>query len=184
MDFPWLRISGCALLGWWTIRSGFLGEWIFLDFVNLAFHEAGHVFLPFAGSTVHYLGGTLLQLLVPAALPLHFLRQRQAMGAAFCTWWFGQNFVQVSVYMADARELSLPLVGGGDHDWNELFYRWGMLGETAVARIAGGTRTVGLVFLLVGAIWAVCLALPSSLRLPLRDRLAGRYAWLEVALPD
>jgi hypothetical protein len=142
------------------------------------------VFLSFAGHTVHYLGGTLLQLLVPAALSRHFLRRRQAMGAAFSTWWVGQNFVQVSIYMADARELALPLVGGGDHDWNELFYRWGMLGETAVARFAGGTRAVGIAFLLAGLIWAICLALPAPLRLPLRDRLVARYAWLEVALPD
>lgn len=166
-----MRAAGCVVLGWWTVRSGFLGEWIFLDFVNLAFHEAGHVFLSFAGSTMHSLGGTLVQLLVPAALSVHFLRRRQGMGAAFSTWWFGQNFVQVSVYMADARELALPLVGGGDHDWNTLFYRWGVLSETAVARIAASTRALGIVFLVAGLAWAVCLALPASVRLPLRERL-------------
>ena len=37
-----------------------------LDSLNLVFHEAGHpLFSPF-GETLHILGGTLMQLLVPA----------------------------------------------------------------------------------------------------------------------
>jgi hypothetical protein len=29
--------------------------------------------------------------------------------------------------MADARRLELPLLGGGDHDWNTILTRWDLL---------------------------------------------------------
>ena len=55
--------------------------------------------------------------------------------------------------MADARELQLELVGGGEHDWNELFYRFRLLSEESVATVArrpryhphGVTTTTGIV---------------------------------------
>jgi hypothetical protein len=150
----WPSAAAILVLAWWTARSGLAGRWIFLDFANLAFHEAGHVFLRFAGSTVHYLGGTLFQILVPAALVAHFLlRARQPLGAACCLWWAGQNLANIATYMADARNLALPLVGGGDHDWNELFYRFGALDADSVALIAGLTRGAGVLVMLAGLVW-------------------------------
>jgi len=79
----WPRIALVALLAWWTLRLAATSTWIFLDFVNLAFHEAGHLVFSFLGSTMQYLGGTLGQLLVPGLLMIHFLfRQQQPLGAA------------------------------------------------------------------------------------------------------
>ena len=154
MGFSWPRLALVLLLAWWTLRLATTSAWIFLDFVNLAFHEAGHLFLSFAGSTVHYLGGTIGQLLVPSLLLWYFLTwRRQPLGAAFCAWWIGQNLINISVYMADARELTLPLVGGGDHDWNELLFRWGMLGQDSVQRISGATHFLGVVVMLLGLAW-------------------------------
>ena len=168
------RIALGLVLVWWSLRAG-AGRWIFLDFVNLAFHEAGHVLLAFAGSTLHVLGGTLGQLVVPGLLAAHFLvRQGQPLGAAVCAWWLGQSLCNVSVYMADARDLALPLVGGGDHDWNELFFRWGVLDAASVGSISGAARGVGIVVMLVGLAWTAWLVVPA------RER--GRV--LEVALRD
>ncbi len=48
---PWGRIVLLVILVWWTLRLVSGTTWIFLDYINLAFHEAGHVFLSFAGST-------------------------------------------------------------------------------------------------------------------------------------
>jgi hypothetical protein len=181
----WLRALGWVVLVWWTFRSGLTGHWIFLDFVNLAFHEAGHVLLAFAGTTVHYLGGTLGQLLVPALLVPHFLlRQRQPLGAAFCVWWLGQNCSQIAVYMADARDLALPLVGGGDHDWNELFHRFGVLDADSVAGIAAATRGIGVLVMLAGLAWTGWFALPAHERSRLGERWTARYPWLSPALGD
>ncbi len=159
----WPRAALLALLLWWTIRLGSgAATWCFVDFVNLAFHEFGHLaFRPF-GMTLHYLGGTLGQLFVPAMLVVYFaLRRGEPSGSAFCLWWVGESLINVSIYMEDARELNLPLVGGGDHDWNELFYRFGLLGEESVARVAGTTHLLGTV-IMGGGSTSCCRHRPSG----------------------
>jgi len=101
--------------------------WCFLDYVNLPFHEFGHIlFTPF-GETMHFLGGTLFQLLLPFSFACYFLYRKEYLSSSFCLFWFGENFLNISKYMADARDLRLPLVGGGTHDWNFLFYKWGVI---------------------------------------------------------
>jgi hypothetical protein len=57
-------------------------------------------------------------------------------------WWVAQNLWNVSVYVADARAQLLPLVGGGEHDWNYLLGRTGWLRhDLLLARLVhlGGT---------------------------------------------
>ncbi len=180
MGASWPKAILLIPLIWWTLRLGSgSASWCFLDYVNLAFHEAGHLFLSFLGKTIHYLGGTIGQLVVPALLAVRFIvKERQAFGAAICVWWFGENFTNIAVYMADARELALPLVGGGDHDWNELFFRFGTLGESAVERISSTTHATGVMFMLIGLVWAGCLLAPENFR----RELTVRMPWLETAL--
>ena len=144
-----------------------------LDLVNLAFHEAGHVFLRPFGHTLHYLGGTLFQLGVPILLVWYFLfRRSAAFAAATCLWWLGESLVNVAVYMADARNLELNLVGGGEHDWNELFHRFNLLGEDAVAAISSTTHAVGVFVMLLGLAWGALFVLPAIVRSSLVLRLA------------
>ncbi|HUD72052.1 MAG TPA: hypothetical protein VMQ62_08830 [Dongiaceae bacterium] len=155
-----------ALLAWWTLRLCTAAmPSCFLDLVNLAFHEAGHLFLIPFGDTMHFLGGTLGQLAVPAGLAGYFLvARRQPFAAAVCAWWTGENLVNISVYMADARDLTLPLVGGGDHDWNNLFYTFGLLGEDSVRRVSTLTHHLGVVVMLAGLAWAGSFLLRGSAR--------------------
>ncbi|MDR2017997.1 MAG: hypothetical protein LBQ00_03865 [Syntrophobacterales bacterium] len=40
------------------------------------------------------------------------------MSIVFTVFWFGENFLNVGVYAAGAKEVTLSLVGGGGHDWN------------------------------------------------------------------
>ena len=171
----WGRLLLLVLPVWWTFALiSRARDWCFLDFVNLAFHEAGHLFFSPLGSTMHYLGGTLAQLIVPGLLAGHFLlRRRDPFAASLCLWWFGESLVNVSIYMADARDLALPLVGGGDHDWNELFFRFGALGEDSVRRIAGLTRFAGAVGMLAG----ISLALIGSWAPRKFERLIERVGW-------
>ncbi len=177
----WSRALLLLPLGWWALSLGSgLSSWCFLDLVNLAFHEAGHLFFRFGGSTLGYLGGTLGQLLVPALLLANFLlRERQPFAAAVCLWWIGESLVNVSVYMADARALSLPLVGGGDHDWNELFFRFGLLGADSVRHVSTATHLIGVVVMLIGLAWAALLCMPRELQERVRDRLTTHRAWLD-----
>lgn len=106
----------------------------FMHSVDLVFHEAGHVlFRPF-GDFMTVLGGSLMQLIVPAVVVAAFLWKRDAFGAAVGLWWLGQNFVDLAPYIYDASRLVLPLLGGvtgadvpGYHDWNNILRRLDML---------------------------------------------------------
>lgn len=182
----WPRAALLALLLWWTIRLGSgASSWCFLDLVNLAFHEFGHLVLRPLGMTLHYLGGTLGQLFVPAMLVFYFLLRRdEPSGSAFCFWWVGESLVNISVYMADARELNLPLVGGGDHDWNELFYRFGLLGEESVARVAGATHLLGTVVMILGLLWWAYFVVPASVQRRLNEAITSRSPALEILFPN
>ena len=97
-----------------------------LHLPNLIFHEAGHVLFGFFGRFIAVLGGSLLQFALPLGLAAAFLRQRDPFAAAVCTWWGGENLLDLAPYIADARALQLVLLGGKTgaevegHDWEYL----------------------------------------------------------------
>lgn len=131
------RVPVLLILGWFTFSHLFLGStWVFVDNVNILIHEAGHAAFSWDGQTLHALGGTLGQLLMPAAFIVYFSwwRNERFAGLA-CVWWLGENFVPIAVYMKDASTRELPLLGGGTHDWAFLFGNWGLLHR---ARDIGG----------------------------------------------
>ena len=130
-------------------------KWVpLLDHANLALHEAGHPLVALFSDRLSVYGGTLLQLLFPALFVRHFYRERQSAGRAFCEIWLGENFLNVARYMKDARAQVLPLIGGGDHDWTEVFSRWGLLNHDLV---------VGSLFQMVG-LSVICFALLHAWR--------------------
>ena len=104
-----------------------------LHLPNLVFHEAGHVLFAFFGRFLTVLGGSLFQFALPLALAGAFLRQNDPFGAAVCTWWAGQNLLDLAPYIADARALQLVLLGGRTgaevegHDWEYLLGQLGWL---------------------------------------------------------
>lgn len=150
---PWLP------LGRWTCAalSGLYGlisliqlssreGWVpLLDGVNLVFHEAGHpLFSPF-GETLHLLGGTLMQLLVPLLIAGSGWWKRQGPIFAFGLFWAAQNLHNIARYVADARAMELPLVGGGEHDWNLLLGSWGLLHrDTTIGTMLHGFGWLGM----------------------------------------
>jgi hypothetical protein len=136
----------------------------FLHFPNLVFHEAGHIlFLPF-GRFMNVLGGSLLQVVVPVVCAGTFLRQQgNRFGCAVCVWWAGQSLVDLAPYIADARALQLPLIGGRTgaevegHDWEFLLTRLGIMSwDMALGRLA---HFVGIVIMLAALAWAVTLVI-------------------------
>lgn len=119
--------------------------WFFLDYVNLVIHEAGHPIFGFFGEFIKALGGTLMQLLFPALVAVHFFRRRSVYGTQFALFWFGESCLNVSVYAADARALRLDLIGG-EHDWHYLLGRLDIL--TYDQTVAACFVTLGVLALL------------------------------------
>jgi len=114
-----------AIYGWICLRDP--GTYRWLDSLNLAIHETGHLVFGFDGETLAVLGGTLFQLIVPTVFVAALWRAGDRHGATVPLWWLGQSCWNVSVYVKDARSQLLPLVGGGEHDWAFLLGQWGWL---------------------------------------------------------
>lgn len=100
---------------------------VFLDPLNMLIHEAGHLCFFFLGHSLHAAGGTLMQILLPATLALHFWQYHSRLGVQVSLLWLGQNFLTISVYAADARVQGLDLLAGRTHDWSYLLGRFGLL---------------------------------------------------------
>jgi len=164
LEQPWKPVPLWAMAGWLLAYAAFLlyawrerGLNLFIDAVNMVTHEAGHPLFGYFGETLHLLGGTILQLLVPAALALSFIRMRQLPGTTFCSFLFFENFLGIAAYMADARALDLPLVSaeGGDgdiiHDWNAIFAQLNLLPYDT--RIAAVVRVLGWLGMIAVPLW-------------------------------
>lgn len=142
--------AGLALF----LGIGFCSEpgFVFLlDHANLLFHEAGHPFYGLFSERLAVYGGTLGQLTFPVILMVSFWRKRHAVSFAAGWVWFFENFLNIARYMADARALALPLVGGGEHDWNDIFFRWRVLSYDL--EIAQVTRVIGWVGMGAAVVW-------------------------------
>ena len=154
---PWQPVSRASAIGWLTFYGLFLiyafqnrGGFLFIDSANLIVHEAGHPLFSYFGQTLMIWGGTLLELFVPFALAVSFAYRRQVAATAFCTFFFFENFLYISVYMADARAQELPLVTTGDadfaeHDWFRIFSDLGVLQhDTAIAKVISLIGWIGM----------------------------------------
>lgn len=124
-----------------------------VDHANLLFHEAGHPLIGFFSERLGPYGGTLGQLAFPCVLLVEFWRKGQPLSLAGALLWFFENWLNISRYMADARALELPLVGGGDHDWNTIFTRWDVLQHDV--EIATAVKVLGWTGMLAACAW-VC----------------------------
>lgn len=95
---------------------------MFIHGVNLIFHEAGHTLFLVFGRFSHLLGGSLLQILLPATISGYFFYTKQNFAGAVALCWTGENLWDVSIYIKDAQLRLLPLLGGEGvlHDWHFL----------------------------------------------------------------
>lgn len=147
------------MYGWARLRNA--EHWDLLDDVNLAVHEAGHVFFGPLGDHVGVLGGSLFQVLVPLAFVIYFLVRRDMFAGSVVMAWLGASLGNVALYIGDARAQELPLLGGENviHDWWYLLIEWDLLPQDLViarwVRMAGALAfiaavTGGLLFAKMG----------------------------------
>ena len=153
-------IFSCLLGAWGWYLATHPGHFGFLDNIDLAIHETGHLVFGAFGETMTVLGGTLFQLIVPLTFAGYFLLKGDRYAATVPLWWAGQNLFNISRYIADARAQERPLVGGGEHDWLWLLDEWSILEHdlTIAARVHG----IGALIVVGAAAAGVWLAMKRS----------------------
>lgn len=130
----------------------------FIDYVNLLIHEGGHGIFSLFGKFVYTLGGTLTQILIPGMFVIYYyVVQKKILFQVFLVW-LGQNFINISIYAADARARKLPLLGGKKvyHDWTYILNELGLILYD---------KEVGMLFYSLGLIsFFLALAAPLFLK--------------------
>ena len=152
-----IRVAALVLIAIYAIARLRNPEyWDPLDDLNLAIHEAGHLVFSAFGETMTILGGSLFQVIVPAAFVAYFARTRQRYAAAVTMAWVAVNLLNVARYIGDARAQELPLLGGENsiHDWWYLLINWDLLPrDLTIARWVHFAGVVAFLAALVGGGW-------------------------------
>jgi hypothetical protein len=178
-DERWQPVTTSKLIGFGIGVGLFLvllfksepGFIFLLDSANLLFHEAGHPIFGLFHDRLGVYGGTLGQLTFPLVLAVSFWRKGESLSFATSWIWFFENWLNIARYMADARAQVLPLVGGGDHDWLEIFNRWQVLAhDTFIANI---TRTMGWLGIGAAVAWVAWRGWQDRNRKPEGDFMTG-----------
>jgi hypothetical protein len=101
-----------------------------------------------------FLGGSLFQIILPLCPLFAFMvMQRENFAASIMLWWVGQNFIDVSVYIADAPTRLIPLTTHDidSHDW------WNLLTMTGTLEWAGAYANIcfllGVLLILLSNVW-------------------------------
>jgi hypothetical protein len=114
-----LLVLGLMIVARGLTPSASGGALAFVHLIDLVFHEAGHVIFGVFGRFLGVLGGSLNQVLIPALGTGYFLWHRQTASAAVTLFWTGESITDVAIYVADGRDMALPLLAEGlVHDWN------------------------------------------------------------------
>jgi hypothetical protein len=106
-----------------------IGNFLFIDYLNLLIHEGGHGVFKIFGGFIYTLGGTLMQIIIPSMFVVYYFLTKKKFLTQIFLIWLGENFFNISVYASDARSKKLPLLGGNNvyHDWNYLLSKTGLL---------------------------------------------------------
>lgn len=122
--------------------------WV-IDTIDLFIHEAGHAVFALFGRMVHFLGGTLFQIIIPVAAVIVFGKSSPR-SLPFTLYWTGHSIINSSIYISDAPYQQLPLISrNAIHDWHWIFSELGMIEDAemigAIVNIMGiGACVVGI----------------------------------------
>jgi len=121
------------------VVSGKLTFPLFLvDTVGLIIHESGHFFTSWAGRFVHFSGGSLFEVGVPAGLAIWFITSGNRRLGALALSWLYVALMSVANYAGDAQDLQSSLLGASDriedkmagHDWHNILTMLNLLDAT------------------------------------------------------
>jgi hypothetical protein len=141
-----------VLLAWLTYsRDG----WIpILSAFDLGVHEFGHLLTFWAPPLLCSLAGSALQVAGPLLLAGYFWWRRDQFAVVLMVAWAAENLHNVSVYIADAQLMVLPLFGddgsGAGHDWRNILTTLGWLEATDQIALVVKTGSVLLFVVALG----------------------------------
>jgi len=171
------RAALLLLLALWTLaflRHGMNAPYLmrsFLHLVHLPFHEAGHVLLMPFGRFVSVLGGSLFQVAIPLLCGgVFLLKNRDPFAASVTLWWAVQSLMDLAPYIADARALRLPLLGGRTgaevegHDWEYLLGALGLMSRDVT--LGKLSFALGALAMLAALAWGFAFVWRLRTRLP------------------
>ena len=99
-----------------------------LDAINLFIHEGGHGIFRVFGKFMHFLGGTLMQIIIPVTALVVLLRTAGTRTLLATLFLLGQNLLDIAVYIEDAPKQQLTLISRyAMHDWRWLLGYMGNL---------------------------------------------------------
>ena len=141
-----------ALLAWLTYSRG---GWIpILSAFDLGVHEFGHLLTGWAPALLCSLAGSLLQVAAPLLLGVYFWWRHDQLAAILMVAWSAENLHNVSVYIADAQVMILPLFGddgsGAGHDWHNILLALNALEATDQLALVVRTASVSLFVVALG----------------------------------
>jgi hypothetical protein len=153
--WQWVVAAGVTvLLAWLTYsREG----WIpILSAFDLGVHEFGHLLTMWAPALLCSLAGSLLQVAAPLLLGGYFWWRRDSLAAILMIAWSAENLHNVSVYVADAQVMVLPLFGddgsGAGHDWHNILLALNALEATDQLALVVRTASVILFVVALGLV--------------------------------
>jgi hypothetical protein len=151
-------LAGLALIGamWWVAFEQ--GERIpGLTYVNLAMHQAGHMFTYSASELTTAMAASIAQVAIPLLIALYFFFLRSDwVGAGVSLVWAATSAAEVSLFVADARAQKLELLGDDKHDWAFILGPGGYDAMHRSAELAIQIRDIASVAVIVG--FALCVA--------------------------
>lgn len=155
-----LAILALFALYFLDVAFRYKDNWCLVDGMNIWIHEAGHfLFMIFGSEFLTIAGGTLSQILMPLMFIAYFYFTEQKFSAALTVFWLGESVVNVSVYMADAVDMALPLIGGNGtegHDWHNMFSMLGVLPMTQP--LSAAVRMLGVMIIFFAIAWGITLS--------------------------
>lgn len=131
---------------YYTINAG---KFTFIDYLNLLIHEGGHGVFSLFGKFIYTIGGSLMQIIIPSMFVVFYWIKKKRFLTQIFLIWLGENLMNISVYVSDARTKKLPLLGGNRvyHDWNYLLSQTGLLDyDTLLGNIVFG---IGVLMFLI-----------------------------------
>jgi hypothetical protein len=119
-----------------------------IDTIDLFIHEAGHFVFKIFGQIIGFMGGSLLQVIIPIAATIVFARTNLH-SLIFTLYWTGQSLVNVSVYIGDAPFQQLRLISHfAIHDWHWLMIHYNLVDD--IETIASVVNVIGILTCVAG----------------------------------